>query len=237
MKVNPFVMLDIETLGTPEDCGTSHIAMPSFSFVHFIDKDTLPTILHGQLQVQPQLNLGAKVSASTIAFWMGEAAKETKPSESFQGALTSDASLVQFHRHKETDWVKLSTADNANLSILNRVNTIINRLGIDDLQFFGNGPEFDMSIYSAVSCAANKGSAVVPWKYWNLGNVRTLRSLYEQSGLRYKHLTSLATAWATSVMKDYDTSNYGIHAEKHDPTFDALVESYCVAQILELVKL
>ena len=237
MKVNPFIMLDIETLGTPEDCGTSHIAMPSFSFVHFIDKDTLPTILYGQLKVQAQLNLGARVSASTLSFWMDEAIRSTMPSGTIRDILAAETEeLTVFHRRRNTERFTIS-GEVDNLNVFGRVNNILDSLGAGSLQFFGNGPEFDMSIYSAVSCAANKGYAVVPWKFWNLGNVRTLRSMYEQAGFSYRSLLALAGAWATSVMSDYGTTDYGIYSEKHDPTFDALVESYCVAQILEQVKL
>ncbi|MFP9202508.1 hypothetical protein ACLI2R_15340, partial [Enterococcus faecalis] len=73
MKVKPFGMLDIESLGTPGDCGTTHIAMPSFAFVamHGIDKD--PDLVFVTLDVQDQLNSGAKVTASTLAFWMDQA--------------------------------------------------------------------------------------------------------------------------------------------------------------------
>ncbi len=68
-------------------------------------------------------------------------------------------------------------------------------------------------------------------------NVRSLRNLWMQTGYSYKALETEGISWAIAKMEKMDTIRYGIYPVKHDPAFDALVESYCVAAMIEKMKI
>lgn len=233
MKVKPFGMLDIESLGTPGDCGTTHIAMPSFAFVamHGIDKD--PDLVFVTLDVQDQLNSGAKVTASTLAFWMDQAKNSPSAIHIMEAMKERNPKLIAFQNGKHHCTNKLGS-NHAAFSMAQNIMELA--LGENAL-YYGNGPEFDMTIYSANTFHAGTNEEIVPWKFWNLGNVRSLRNLWMQTGYSYKALETEGISWAIAKMEKMDTIRYGIYPVKHDPAFDALVESYCVAAMIEKMKI
>lgn len=233
MKVKPFGMLDIESLGTPNDCGTTHIAMPSFAFVamHGIDKD--PDLIFVTLDVQDQLNSGAKVTASTFAFWMDQAKNSPSAIHIMEALQSKGSKLIAFRDGKHHCTNELGSNYNAYFMAKNMMELFLD----ENALYYGNGPEFDMTIYSANTFHAGTNEAVVPWKFWNLGNVRSFRNLWMQAGHNYKELEAEGASWAKAKMEKMDTIRYGIYPVKHDPAFDALVESYCVARMIEKIKI
>lgn len=233
MKVKSFSMLDIESLGTPGDCGSTKIAMPSFAFVVFNGFDTDPELTFVKLNVQEQLNRGATISASTLAFWMGQAQESLAANHIKEALNANSAEITTFNNGYFSGQYKTTNLEM--FKDIKRHFDIIDPEG--KMLHYGNGPEFDMTIYSAVSCLTNKGSEIIPWKFWNLGNVRTLRNLYQQAGYHYKTLEEKGVSYAKAKMEKMKTIKYGIYPVKHDPAFDALVESYCVAKMIELIKI
>ena len=233
MKVKPFGMLDIESLGTPDNCGTTHIAMPSFAFVamHGIDKD--PDLIFVTLDVQDQLNSGAKVTASTFAFWMDQAKNNPSAIHIMEALQSKGAKLIAFREGKHHCTNELGSNYGAYFMAKNMMELFLDESAL----YYGNGPEFDMTIYSANTFHAGTNEAVVPWKFWNLGNVRSFRNLWMQAGYNYKELEAEGASWAKAKMEKMDTIRYGIYPVKHDPAFDALVESYCVARMIEKIKI
>ncbi|AXC41390.1 exonuclease [Salmonella phage S126] len=233
MKFNPFGMLDIESLGTPGNCGTTHIAMPSFAFVamHGIDKD--PDLVFVTLDVQDQLNEGAKVTASTIAFWMDQAKNSPSALHIMEALNGRNPKLIAFRdgKHHCTNDV------GSNYAAFSMAQNIMELSLGDNALYYGNGPEFDMTIYSANTFHAGTHEEIVPWKFWNLGNVRSFRNQWMQAGYSYKDLEAEGASWAKAKMEKMDTIRYGIYPVKHDPAFDALVESYCVAIMIEKIKI
>ena len=233
MKVKPFGMLDIESLGTPDNCGTTHIAMPSFAFVamHGIEKD--PDLIFVTLDVQDQLNSGAKVTASTFAFWMDQAKNNPSAIHIMESLQSKGAKLIAFREGKHHCTNELGSNYGAYFMAKNMMELFLDESAL----YYGNGPEFDMTIYSANTFHAGTNEAVVPWKFWNLGNVRSFRNLWMQAGYNYKELEAEGASWAKAKMEKMDTNRYGIYPVKHDPAFDALVESYCVARMIEKIKI
>ncbi|QTJ63324.1 metallopeptidase [Salmonella phage STWB21] len=233
MKVKPFGMLDIESLGTPDNCGTTHIAMPSFAFVamHGIDKD--PDLIFVTLDVQDQLNSGAKVTASTFAFWMDQAKNSPSAIHIMEALQSKGSKLIAFREGKHHCTNELGSNYGAYFMAKNMMELFLDESAL----YYGNGPEFDMTIYSANTFHAGTNEAVVPWKFWNLGNVRSFRNLWMQAGYNYKELEAEGASWAKAKMEKMDTIRYGIYPVKHDPAFDALVESYCVARMIEKIKI
>ncbi|QXV85143.1 putative metallopeptidase [Escherichia phage TrudiGerster] len=233
MKVKPFGMLDIESLGTPDNCGTTHIAMPSFAFVAMHGIDTDPDLIFVTLDVQDQLNAGAKVTASTFAFWMDQAKNSPSALHIMEALQSKGAKLIAFRDGKHQCTNELGSNYGAYLMAKNMMEIFLD----ENALYYGNGPEFDMTIYSANTFHAGTNEAVVPWKFWNLGNVRSFRNLWMQAGYNYKELEAEGASWAKAKMEKMDTIRYGIYPVKHDPAFDALVESYCVARMIEKIKI
>lgn len=235
MKVKPFGMLDIESLGTPDNCGTTHIAMPSFAHVvfHGLDKD--PTLLFATLNVQEQLNAGASVTAGTIAFWMEQAKISVSADHIIQALKSAKASLVAFHNGSLYAQREYDT----NHELFDQVRSHLNVRDLDGRQiWFGNGPEFDQTIYSAVSLHANPSKQEsVPWKFWNLSSARSFKNMYMAAGYSFKELEGDGAVYATNFLQRINSIKYGIYPVPHDPAFDALKEAYCVARIMEVVKL
>jgi len=143
--MKPFVVLDIESLGTPGI--SNHIAMPSFAFAVFEDIDKQPIIIRGLLNQEEQIDNGALTTGGTIKFWLemalsGSATVKQILSTS-QEVMLHDAS-GRLHNYGEKQ-----TSDRG---VLQYTLSLLRDLGLDrDTMFYGNGPEFDMSIYSAHS--------------------------------------------------------------------------------------
>lgn len=222
--MNKFVTVDIETLGTPEDCGTTHIAMPSAAFVVWKGKDVLPSILYMTCNVAEQLFKGAKVSASTIGFWMQEA-KTNSAAQEIIGILKGETPGYQiWDNYNDGSWKQCFEAS----TLYSEVFNYLDSRGYTAYKFYGNGPEFDMTIYSANAHHANGGKPELPWKFWN---VESARNIYSSLATKKE-----AEVWAHNVFKQYNMIATTNHTpSKHNPIFDALVEAYCIANSKEIV--
>jgi len=99
------------------------------------------------ISIQSCLDAGLKVDGSTIEWWLQQ-------SESARMELTSGkAKSLQ--------------------EVLFYFSVFCNALGIDTLQVWGNGARFDLGLmHDAFRTVGN----VVPWKFWNERDVRTLVS-------------------------------------------------------------
>lgn len=232
MKLKPFVTLDIESLGVPEICGTNFIVMPSFSFCKFNGFNELPELMVGVLSSQEQINAGATFCASTIAFWMGQAKQSISALQIIKSLTDNSSHLYHFTSNRVEELVFNSAAE-----LLEEVNHKFEIIDPSSKLFhYGNGCIFDQNIYESASINLT-GKSQQPAKFWNIGNVRTLRNLWVQAGNNYKELEAGGISWAKAKMEKMDTIRYGIYPVKHDPAFDALVEAYCVARIVEMIKI
>lgn len=220
-----FLTLDTETLGTPDDCGTTHIVMPSAAFVVWRGLTELPYILYACFNTAEQMFQGAKVSAGTIAFWMKEAEKNPAAKEIIR-ILDSNTSTLQMW-----GWLSEGKVEyhNNNGDLFGAISGAITANNFDELHAYGNGPDFDMTIYSANAFHSNDGKAQVPWEFWN---VRSARNAKEQTE-DFKSLMKSGNAWAVKVMEDYNMYRHSHTPSKHNPIYDALVESYIIAHTLE----
>lgn len=248
LKTRIIGTLDIETGGTPGDCGSTNILMPTFSFVFQDELMSEPLIIAGRLSCREQLFLGAKVSASTLSFWMGEALRGTSAAGTFQKALEEDsgkATIMVINPLKRENQVSthnfLSNSD-ALQEVKQVIEGFLEEVGADpkDVRFYGNGPQFDMSIYETVSAKANSynlGRAIVPWKFWDVGSARNPKDYFNALGGDHKAVEADAYVWATNVIERFNLINHGVTPAKHDPTFDALAESYCIKYVESLLKI
>lgn len=223
---NKFGVLDIETLGTPGDCGTTHVAMPSAAFVIWKGKDVLPSIYYGIYNVSEQLYMGAKVSAGTIAFWMNEA-KHNSAAQEIIDILVSNKAGVQIWNHVHNG--KFIPVD-SNADVNRHISSLMAANNYNSLRFYGNGPDFDMTIFEANGYHSNAGTAVVPWKFWA---VRSARNANEYDVVM-ADIKKDAEVWAHRVFKEYNMMGRTNHTpSKHNAIYDALVEAYIIAQTCE----
>lgn len=241
-------VLDNETLGTPGDCKSTFIAMPSFAFVLMKDLSLDPYIVLGLPNVPQQLAMGAKVSAGTLAFWMQEARSGSAASLSIIDSLNAkdgeSSVLVCNPTHKEPvskhtfmDLVCVFVEAKAIIEGIIEEQSIESRY----LRHYGNGPQFDMSIYETVAAQSNVFSpadpAIVPWKFWDVSSARNPRDYFEALGGNWKSLVSEAEVYAHDVIERYNLISKGVYPSKHDPVFDALVEAYCIKSIESKLKI
>lgn len=248
LKTRVIGTLDVETGGTPGDCGSTNILMPTFSFVLQDELLSEPLIIAGRLSCREQLFLGAKVSAGTLAFWMSEALNGTSAAGTFQKALNDDsgkATILVVNPLKRDNQV---TTHNFlyNSDAFREVKQVIEgfleetRVDPKEVRFYGNGPQFDMSIYETISAKANSynlGRAIVPWKFWDVGSARNPKDYFNSLGGNHKDVEAEAGIWASNVIERFNLINHGITPAKHDPTFDALVETYCIKYVETLLKI
>lgn len=224
--MNKFVTLDIETLGTPGDCGTTHVVMPSAAFVVWKGVQELPTIIYCGFDVREQLFQGAKVSAGTIAFWMKEAMSGNQAATTLISEL-NDKPMSAYRIWNPSNDGESIPATNEDIFKAIVAHMVFNNY--DSLRYYGNGPDFDMTIYEANSYHANKGMPSVPWAFWN---IRSARNAKENP--TFKELAKEAEVWAHRVFKEYNIISSTNHTpSKHNPIFDALVESYIIAHTEE----
>ena len=100
----------------------------------------------------------------------------------------------------------------------------------NSLRFYGNGPDFDMTIFEANGYHSNAGTAVVPWKFWA---VRSARNANEHDVVM-ADIKKDAEVWAHRVFKEYNMMGRTNHTpSKHNAIYDALVEAYIIAQTCE----
>lgn len=226
--MKPFVTLDIESLGTP---GVSnYIAMPSFAFVVLEDIDKHPTIIRGLLNQEKQIAKGALTTGGTIKFWMEMALAGSATCKQIMG---NKCEFMMYTPHG--DCKRLRTVERSDADVFKQVRTMFNSLKLDrDTMFYGNGPEFDMSIYSAH--LTMEDSYEPPYKYWLLGNVRALREEYMNNDKDFKALEQESHNYAFQTIKELNMISVDVIPAKHDPVFDALAEAYQIWAIKEFLK-
>lgn len=227
-----FAVLDIETLGTPEDCGTTHIAMPNAALVIWNGIEELPYIIYMSFDVQEQLFKGAKVTSGTIAFWLQEALNGNEAAKKIISSLNSPSPIA-------TVWGRISEGKTYsfknNKELFNFVTGYAASNGLTDIRMYGNGPEFDMTIYSSNSYHAHEGKkSDLPWKFWK---VRSARNVGEYNFSTVQDLGSTkkdAEVWAHRIFKEQGIMLVSDHTpSKHNPIYDALVEAYIIGTTLE----
>lgn len=221
-----FVMCDIETLGTPRECGTTFIAMPNAAFVAWQGFDQLPHIYYVEFNIQKQLDAGAKVNARTIAFWMNEALRQNPAADLISKILEMENdSNTEFFAPFDLSEEFWET--NPGITIFDALVAMLRQYG--NIPHYGNGPDFDQAIYSAVVANISPHTPEI-WGFNQTSSARTLKELYRDAGEDFNGLQNESYEYAERIMRE--TEFLGDHAAtKHDPVFDALAEAFVVASI------
>lgn len=230
MTPSPFFTLDIETLALPGK--TNLVAMPSFAFVHLGTTGEI-SVLYARLPVQEQLDYGSVVSASTLAFWASEIKKGNPASEAIIKSLRSNSAeyyiaVYNDLAEEESFPYYWNCKETTSFDVFNRVVPEFFK-GLASGPVIGNGPEFDNAIFTA---HFNSVAAVpLPWKFWESGSARTIKQLGKDKGMFLSYAALETTAGAI-------INNFALNTEfitqphKHDPLFDALVETLMIKQVL-----
>lgn len=243
MKLKPFYMLDIETFANSADCrGKSFIAMPNFAFV-YVSEEGIKT-LYGRLPVQEQVNMGAAIGASTLAFWMKEARDGNPASREIIKALDSSKGMVHYSATgRDSDiWESYILKDISSLEVLLEVRAFFDTNG--KAPVLGNGPEFDNVIFEAqfrklMHELNQRHDIEMPWKFWESSSARTYKEIAMDKGHYVKNIQADATKAAIDHMEMLasrtDGGLGGPVPHKHDPLLDALSEAFTVELIKRLI--
>jgi hypothetical protein len=136
------IMLDLETMGTDNDSVICSIGAVEFD----INTGATGREFYAKIDIQSCLDIGLKVTGSTILFWM-------KQSEEARRELY-DAKGEQIN------------------SVLMKFSEFVNLVG-NDCQIWGNSNRFDMGI---LQTAYTKCYYKIPWDFRKERDVRTLVS-------------------------------------------------------------
>ncbi|ATS94051.1 putative metallopeptidase [Pectobacterium phage DU_PP_V] len=227
-----FSVIDIETLGT--NSGTTNlIAMPSVAVAVFPDND-YPKVIMATLNVEEQFNRGAVATASTIAFWMKEAYKNTLPSDEIISILSGDITPEVTVYGKESDSIPTVKVAN-NTQVLRDIQQWYSaNTGKYDMSY-GNGNEFDHKILEAHY--HDLGFEKPLCDFWQQGNLRSLRALYTSRYGADSYKTDIQKVAVDLTIEYFKMFGLGKArtATKHDPVYDALVEGFEIRLISQLV--
>ncbi len=151
--------IDLETMGTAPDAPITNIGAV------FFDTDTgqLGKEFYCKVSLPSNMDHGRIPSASTIEWWLNQ-------EKAAQQELTGG---------------RRETLPNALYSLTFFIHS--NQSFSDKVCPWGNGATFDISILeNAYKCVEGKGG-VVPWKFWNVRDVRTIVALGQDIGIDAKN--------------------------------------------------
>lgn len=135
------IMIDLETLGTEPTAVVASIGAIAFD----IDNNMILDKFSANLEIQPQLDAGRTISASTIEWWM----KQDHQARAVFNERKDENGVKNF-----VNWVKAQKKEG------------------EDLYIWGNGPSFDVPI---VQSLIKSQGLEVPWPYYNVNCLRTFR--------------------------------------------------------------
>jgi exodeoxyribonuclease VIII len=144
------VMIDLETMSTRGDA-----AIVSIGAIFFDPRRAeLGPGLHLAVDLRSAQAMGGHVDADTVLWWL-------RQSDAARAAITSREALpIDVALDELTGWLRTHSDD-----------------GLDVLQPWGNGADFDLGILSAAYRKVVGGRSPTPWRYYNQRCFRTLRGL------------------------------------------------------------
>lgn len=220
-------VIDIETLGTNKI--TNHIAMPNLAIVHQPDEG-LPSIIYAVFNTEEQIRKGAETTASTIGFWMGEALKGTLPAQEIQRIVSGNVQpMVRWYASNGEISTEASTHNQVVLmNIAHWLNVHVNSGTIS----YGNGDKFDHMILEAHVAVENLPPL---FEYWQTASMRSFKDLFAYKYPESSFKDEIARVAVDRTLEAFKILGLGKYhtPTKHDPVFDALVESYEVQLIKE----
>lgn len=141
------VMLDLETLGQGPDSVILSIGAVAFEPDTGLVQETCS--FYANVNPQSCVDLGMKIDASTVLWWMQQSDEARAAVQLNAGAPSINRALMDF-----AAWFKVHN---------------------DGAPIWGNGSDFDNVILANAYRAA---SMTQPWKFWNNRCFRTLKNLH-----------------------------------------------------------
>lgn len=221
MKTRRDVAIDIESLGVPEECGYD-IVIPNYALVVVPDNPESYDLewMYVQMPIQPQLDKGLKVAASTMSFWFNNCAENhPRALEAMKKSFTQVQSTIRSSDLKDHEY----NCDNPS-------DLVEKFIGTSDDKIWGNGCNFDCSILQANHRLMYNNAKM--WNYAAPQNARSIKDLL--STAERTEMDDIVTEY----LRRFETHTRVIHGianlELHHPLYDAAREalqiSYCLKQ-------
>jgi exodeoxyribonuclease VIII len=148
MKMYKNLMIDLETMGNGSVAAFTSISAVAFN--PFTGDHNYKFECH--VDLQSAFDHGLTPDASTVIWWLKQGENARRMLTDGQAQSTHIMQALSDFAH----FIQTKTA------------------GVDDICVWGNGATFDISI---LENAYKKGSLEVPWKSWNVRDVRTISAL------------------------------------------------------------
>lgn len=146
------IMLDLETLGVTPNAVVTQVAMTAFDLS---EPERIISEVVEYLPIQPQLDAGRQIDASTLTWWMRQ----------------SDVARGVFSKSDGDDPEEL----NALIRHIRR--KFVQLTENKDYQVWARGPQFDVVMLESLMFMVKESA---PWKY---DSVRDLRTLMDAAGI------------------------------------------------------
>lgn len=216
--------LDIETLGIPETAGYG-IIIPNFAFVIIPESPITDHLeyLYVQCPIQPQIDEGLSMSASTMQFWF-DFCNRKFPGSKDEMMKSFDLDTVQIHSNN-----KNVNSDSQYLPNVIRQFVYGTSYGDDTEvphEVYGNGCNFDCSILQE-----NQRVMYADGKLWAYNAPQNARTLKERlNAEQRKEMNDLVKSTLSAFVSNMG-DKLGV-LELHHPLYDAAREalqiSYCL---------
>lgn len=217
--------IDIESLGNPENSGYQ-VVIPNYAIVRIPDSvdDSKLEWLYVQMPVQPQLDEGLKVGASTLDFWHNSCATD------FPDAHNEMIKSYSLESHVIHTNSKVVNAQSSNLPL------VVQQFLYDDStgkvegtkpHLYGNGCHFDCSLLQE-NHRVMYGNADL-WHYSSPQNARTLKDLInDEQRVDMDHRVAESLRMFCRTLDSKKVGFMDLHHPLYDAAREALQISYCI---------
>lgn len=141
------IMIDIETLGIQSNSAILSIGAVKFNIIDEFVEDYGKNVFHAYINPTSCLEKGLTYNQSTLDWWK----EQDKKAQDKIVKESSDGSDIEYVLQKFSEWLSINE--------------------LDYTQVWGNGSSFDISILESAFRACN---LPIPWKYYNVRDVRTI---------------------------------------------------------------
>jgi hypothetical protein len=184
-------MIDIETLGTRSNAAILSIGAVKFNIISEFVEDCGENAFHAHINPDSCFEKGLTYDQPTLDWWK----EQDKKAQDKIAKECINGLDIKYVLQKFSEWLSKNNLDNT--------------------QVWGNGSSFDISILESAFRACNLS---IPWKYYNIRDVRTI-------------------AWLAMKRKDLDKIERHKATLEHDALSDAIAQCKDVQNYYKILGL